>query len=198
MSDMGRPNRQRRRALTTEITEAVIRLLVKPEVAERYQDRSVHLNSEEIGTRGKAMRYRFGNLVFAGIARSCLVAGPLGKSAEPFKLTFPAFQDNARARSRTPAKTSRTRTASARTWWDATGSDGARFAGYAPVLEAVATVLAEVTNPTGLSEACRRPCRGSSFSNLQTRSWPAKQPSSERNFRLGFRRLPRHTGRATG
>jgi hypothetical protein len=49
---------------------------------------------------------------------------------------------------------------------DATGSDGARFAGYAPVLEAVATVLAEVTNPAGLSEALQEAMQGQILQQL--------------------------------
>lgn len=42
----------------------------------------------------------------------------------------------------------------------ASASDGTRFSGYAPVLEAVATALAEVTNPARLNDEVQRAMQG--------------------------------------
>ena len=52
MSEMGRPSRQRMRALTTEITQAVIRLLAKPEGSCLSKIRPTHLRM-----RTSALRY---------------------------------------------------------------------------------------------------------------------------------------------
>ena len=48
-------------------------------------------------------------------------------------------------------------------------SDGARFAGYAPVLEAVATVLSGVTNPASLNEAVQEALQGQVLQHLTDR-----------------------------
>lgn len=45
-------------------------------------------------------------------------------------------------------------------------SDGARFAGYAPVLEAVATALAEVTNPASLNDSVQKAMQGQVLQQL--------------------------------
>jgi hypothetical protein len=52
---------------------------------------------------------------------------------------------------------------------DAASTDGARFAGYAPVLEAVATVLAGVTNPTKLNETVQEAMEGEVLQQLADR-----------------------------
>ena len=52
---------------------------------------------------------------------------------------------------------------------EATASDGARFAGYAPVLEAVATVLSGVTNPANLNDAVQQEMQGQVLQYLADR-----------------------------
>lgn len=50
----------------------------------------------------------------------------------------------------------------------AAASDGTRFAGYAPVLEAVATVIAGVTNPATLSQSVQAAMQGDVLQHLTT------------------------------
>lgn len=49
---------------------------------------------------------------------------------------------------------------------NAAPSDGASFAGYAPVLEAVATVLSEITNPTTVNDAVHEAMKGQVLQHL--------------------------------
>ncbi len=49
---------------------------------------------------------------------------------------------------------------------DVSASDGARFAGYAPVLEAVATDLAAITNPANLTESVNETMKKQVLRNL--------------------------------
>ena len=49
MSEMGKSSRQRMRALTTEITQAVIRLLVKPEGLCLSKIRSTWMRTSALG-----------------------------------------------------------------------------------------------------------------------------------------------------